>query len=164
MNWTISKFFLPCSFEAQSDLGWSLQYILKMKWRLWLPSRASQIPHPVEVQRTLPPCPLPTYLPPFLLQKVQAKTFGRGSWRLHKGKKCSSDFDYPKTDPFTGTPCHSPGRPLRSQRWARHRLTIILWTFLFSTVKSESQYLCFVLSRAVMTLKWDNVCKELCKL
>ena len=111
----------------------------------------------------LSPCSLPTYMPPFLPQNVQ-KTSGRRSWCLHKGKEYNWHLDYTKTASFHWVPLHSARKSLRSRFRARHRLTIILWTLLSSAVNSKSQNLCFVLSKAVMRLKWDNVCKALCKL
>lgn len=73
-NWATSKFFLPFSFEVQSDLGWSPKCMLKVKWWLWLSSRANQIPHPVEVLEDFFSLPL---LPPNLLASIVALKFRR---------------------------------------------------------------------------------------
>lgn len=154
-----------------------------LKWSggFWLPSRAYQIHIQCAGVLFSSLCSLATYLPPLLLHKVGEKSFGRvNGWLYQRNKaKWSCIFSsaaqdrVPSLDPWdTTTPWQNPrsllGQPGLGRRrpglWHPVHHLIALWAFLLPSVKSDSGYLCFVLSRAIMRLKWDNVCKALCKL
>lgn len=188
----IHAFFLPAVLKFRMTLAHLCSICLK--WSGGFDRHQGQTKFAFSVQGSfslLPFAPLqPTWLPCCFQKCERRKSFGSwndacakeikqsevvASLQLRKIKVPSIgawDIPHPLAEPqevsaWPAPATHScPPSPggRRTGLWHLAHHIITLWTFPFPSVRSDSQYLCFVLSRAIMRLKWDNVCKALCKL